>query len=217
MVKVPIGKKVTVNLWDSKKQRGIVKYFTDTMDLVRAESEFSSLQKGDTALVVESHDSFVVIVPEDEYTQLLDGTRLDHINLKGVTRMIWKLLQERKEETGGILSFEEVWSIFRRSSIQNLITRKHLKRALKLRELPFDHLKFHGMAIKSNILLKLGKTEEITELFIEGQGLISKFDTILIEKTKWAQSYFHNYLGVFNMLNGDMDPSLISFKKSCAK
>ena len=143
MVKIPVGKPVIIDLWDTQKKRGLVKYLTDTMDLVRAESEFV-LHKGNTALVVESFDSFVVIVPEDEYTQLLHGPRIEQIDLKGVNQMIWKLLSARKEETGGILSFEEVWSIFRRSSIQSLITRKHLKRALKLRKLPFDHIKFHG-------------------------------------------------------------------------
>ena len=143
MVKIPVGKRVITDLWDTQKKRGLVKYLTNTMDLVRAESEFI-LHKGNTALVVESYDSFVVIVPEDEYTQLLHGPRIDQIDLKGVNQMIWKLLSTRKEETGGILSFEEVWSIFRRTSIQNLITRKHLKRALKLRKLPFDNIKFHG-------------------------------------------------------------------------
>ena len=72
MVKVPIGKIVRVDLWDSKKKRGMVKYFTNTMDLVRAESEFD-LQKGDNAIVVESHDSFVLIVPKDRYTNLLNN------------------------------------------------------------------------------------------------------------------------------------------------
>jgi hypothetical protein len=143
MVKIPIGKRVIINLWDTQKKRGLVKYLTDTMDLVRAESEFI-LHKGDTSLVVESFDSFVVIVPEDEYTQLLHGSRIDQVDLKGINQMIWKLLSSRKAETGGILSFEEVWSIFHRSSIQNVITRKHLKKALKLRRLPFDHIKFQG-------------------------------------------------------------------------
>lgn len=143
MVKVPIGKEVEVNLWDSNKKHGIVKYYTDTMDLVRAESEFS-LKKGDSAIVVESYDSFVVIVPEDEYTRLLHGHQLDGIDIQGLNELIYKLLKDRIKDTGGILSFDELWSIFKRSSIQSIITKKHLKKAIKVRQSSFDRIKDDG-------------------------------------------------------------------------
>ncbi|UYP48480.1 hypothetical protein NEF87_004765 [Candidatus Lokiarchaeum ossiferum] len=146
MVKVPIGKEVEINLWDSKKKHGMVKYFTDTMDLVRAESEFS-LKKGDSAIVVESYDSFVVVVPEDEYTQLLHGSHLDGIDIQGLNELIYKLLKERIKDTGGILSFDELWSIFKRSSIQSVITKKHLKKAIKIRQSSFDRIKDDGDTI----------------------------------------------------------------------
>ena len=140
MVKIPIGKEVKINLWDPKKKRGIVKFFSQTMDLVRAESEFA-LQKGDSAFVVESYDSFVVVVPEDEYTQVLQGHQLHGINIEGLNDLIYTLLKERRKETGGILSFDELWSIFKRSSILSIITKKHLKKAIKLRRSSFDRIK----------------------------------------------------------------------------
>jgi len=143
MVKVPIGKIVKVDLWDSKKKRGMVKYHTNTMDIVRAESEFD-LQKGDSAIVVESHDSFVLIVPKDKYTNLLKGGNVNDIDLKGLSQEIYNMLKDRTEETGGILSFEDLFSIFKRTSIQDIITKKILKKATKLKELPFEKIKANG-------------------------------------------------------------------------
>lgn len=143
MVKVPIGKIVKVDLWDSKKKRGMVKYHTNTMDIVRAESEFD-LQKGDSAIVVESHDSFVLVVPKDKYTNLLKGGNVNYIDLKGLSQEIYNMLKDRAEETGGILSFEDLYSIFKRTSIQDILTKKLLKKATKLKELPFEKIKANG-------------------------------------------------------------------------
>ncbi|MFX0030034.1 MAG: hypothetical protein ACFE8B_12550, partial [Candidatus Hermodarchaeota archaeon] len=140
MVKVPIGKVVKVDLWDSKKRRGMIKYNTNTMDLVRAESEFD-LKKGDLAIVIESHDSFVLVVPKDKYTNLLKGDSLKHIDIKRLADMIFTILKEREEETGGILSFEELFSIMKRTSIQDIITKKQLIRALKQNNTRFDRIK----------------------------------------------------------------------------
>jgi len=144
MVKVPPGKTVGIDLWDSKKKRGMVKYFTNTMDLVRAESEFD-LQKGDNAIVVESHDSFVLIVPKDRYTNLLNDGNPKDINYKGLAQEIYNILKDRVEEQGGILTFEDVFSIFMRTSIQYILTKKHLKRALQNKDLPFDKIKENGI------------------------------------------------------------------------
>ena len=62
MVKIPVGEKVEINLWNKKNKHGMVVYHHGTMDLCRAESEFD-LKRGDIAYVVESYDSFVVVVP----------------------------------------------------------------------------------------------------------------------------------------------------------
>ena len=138
MVKVPIGKIVKVDLWDSIKRRGMVKYFTNTMDLVRAESEFN-LNKGDSAIVVESHDSFVLVVPKDEYMDLLKG---NSFNYKKFIFLVFNILKDRMDETGGILSFEELFSIFKRSSIQDRIKKKHLVKVTKINNDYFDLIKF---------------------------------------------------------------------------
>ncbi len=143
MVKVPIGKTVKVDLWDSKKKRGMVKYFTNTMDIVRAESEFD-LQKGSSAIVVESHDSFVLIVPKDKYTDLLKNGNMKDINYQGLAREIYNILKDRINEEGGILSFEDIYSIFMRTSIQYVLTKKQLKKATKLNENLFERLKEDG-------------------------------------------------------------------------
>jgi hypothetical protein len=183
MVKIPIGKEVEINLWDSRKKRGIVKYFTNTMDLVRAESEFD-LIKGDSAIVVESYDSFVVVVPEDEYTKLLHGTHLDDIDIEGLNDLIYEILKERSKETGGILSVDELWSIFKRSSIQSVITKKHLKRACKLRKSPFDRIKEEGetyIALKPHELL-----EDITSLVNLGKNFSFVTKDLIQTSLNWT-------------------------------
>jgi NADH pyrophosphatase NudC (nudix superfamily) len=66
MVKVPLKAKVEIDLWDAKKKSGLVKYYTTTMYLVRAKSDFD-LKKGDQAIVIESKVNLVKVVPEKEY------------------------------------------------------------------------------------------------------------------------------------------------------
>ena len=158
MVKVPIGKIVKVDLWDSKKKRGMVKYHTNTMDIVRAESEFD-LKKGDSAIVVESHDSFVLIVPKDNYTNLLKGGNANDIDLKGLSQEVYCMLKDRTEETGGILSFEDLFSIFKRTSIQDIITKKLLKKAVSDQRpflpFPFQQLLYTGRSDSSPQVLFL--------------------------------------------------------------
>lgn len=176
MVKVPVGEKIEINLWDSGKKRGIAKYFTNTMDLVRTESEFD-LKPGDIAIVVESHDSFIVVVPEDEYTELLGGKNgkkiiiIDHV---GLNRLIYKNLKERVKETGGILSFDELWSILKRTSIQNIVDKKDLKKAINIKNSPFDIIKVEG-----NVYVALRPNENVEDL-----KTLVKFGTELSYITK---------------------------------
>jgi len=143
MVKIPIGEIVVIDLWNSSKKRGMVKYNTNTMDLVRAESEFN-LTKGDLAIVVESHDSFVLVVPKDEYTEIVMDDKFKRIHVKGLIDIIYSILKERKNETGGILSLEDIYSILKRTSIQSIITKKHLNKAGKYKDIPFDRIKDSG-------------------------------------------------------------------------
>ena len=192
MVKVPVGEKIEINLWDSDKKRGIAKYFTNTMDLVRTESEFD-LKTGDIAIVVESYDSFNVVVPEDEYTNLLSGKYLNNIDPVGLNRLIYKILKERIKETGGILQFDELWSILKRTSIQNILDKKDLKKAITIRKSPFDRIKVEGIvyvALRPNenvedikALVKFG-----TELSFITKNLIRtsfNWSDLRIERLLW--------------------------------
>ena len=158
MVKVPVGEKIEINFWDSDKKRGIAKYFTNTMDLVRTESEFD-LKTGDTAIVVESYDSFIVVVPEDEYTKLLSGKNNENIDHVGLNRLIYQILKERMNETGGILSFDELWSILKRTSIQNILDKKDLQKAINIKNNPFDRIKVEGI-----IYLALRAQENVEDI-----------------------------------------------------
>lgn len=141
MVKIPIGEKVEVNLWNRHQKHGMVKYYHSTMDICRAESEFE-LKKGDYAYVVESYDSFAVIVPEDEYTDLIDNFQSKRMDLTKLAFKIGEILKERQEETGGILSDDEIFSILRRTSIQSFISQKLIKRLSKFSDAPYDSFKF---------------------------------------------------------------------------
>ncbi len=205
MVKVPVGERVMVDLWNERKNRGMIKYFTHTMDLVRAESEFD-LKKGDKALVVESHDSFVVVVPENKYTAII-GDKIQDIDHEGLSLLIYDLLNARLAETGGILTFEEVHSHFKRSPIQNIIDRGDLKKAVRLRNLPFDRIKKHRveyLAIKpeenlhdKDVILKLKKEVSVFTLEVAHKSTgwpefrVSRMLTYLVQLgiLRWENSY----------------------------
>ena len=183
MVKVPIGEIVVIDLWNSNKKRGMVKYNTNTMDLVRAESEFN-LTKGDLAIVVESHDSFVLVVPKDKYTEIITDDNFKRISIKGLIDIIYSILKERKNETGGILSLEDLYSILKRTSIQSIITKKHLNKAGKYKDTPFDRIKDSGrfyFALKPS---DCPKDEAIVSKIANNHSYITK--DLLQRATNWT-------------------------------
>ncbi len=112
-----------------------------------------NLSKGNLALVVESHDSFVLIVPKDEFVDLIKGDNFKSIDYEGLADVIYNILKDRISETGGILSFEEVYSILKRTSIQEFIKKKHLMKAIKYKDASFDRITDNGglyLALKPN-------------------------------------------------------------------
>ncbi|MFX1377293.1 MAG: hypothetical protein ACFFA0_15955 [Promethearchaeota archaeon] len=194
MVKVPKGKVVKVDLWDSKKRRGMVKYNTNTMDLVRAESEFD-LEKGDLAMVIESHDSFVLIVPKDKYTDLIKGENLKRIDVKRLVDVVFDILKEREEESGGILSFEEIYSILKRSSIQDIITKKQLTRAVNQKNARFDRIK-EGRVIYLALKPKVCTLDKSTVLKIAKEHPWLTLD-IIERETNWSAMRIKRTLAFF--------------------
>ena len=144
MVKVPLGAKVIIDLWDTRKKKGMVKFYDDTQYLVRGMSDFK-LEKGDRALVVESEESFVHVVPFDRFTSVLKENRIDKINYSKLAHLIFKILQERERETGGIMQKDDLYELFQRSTIKSILKKKHLKKAIKLEEVPVERLKIKGV------------------------------------------------------------------------
>lgn len=152
MVRVPIGKTVEIDLWNTNKGNGMVKYHTNTMDLIRAESRFE-LKKGDKALVVESYDSFVQVVPLDEYTELFKRNSVRSFDYKKLGLKIHQILKLRQEETGGLLPFEELFNIFSSSTIGDVLSRKQLMKAAKRKDIPLEvfeeeDVEYVGLLIK---------------------------------------------------------------------
>lgn len=143
MVKVPIGEKVTVNLWDSDKKRGLVKYFTHTMNLVNAESNFH-LEKGDKAIVIKSFDSFVVVIPDDEYTEVLDISKNTKVDREGLSKIVSKTLLDWDDKSGGILSIMALLELIHKTSLKYFVDRKDLKKLRKVKERNFDIIKDGG-------------------------------------------------------------------------
>ena len=70
MARIDVGTKVIVDLWNVEKHKGMVKSQGNTMDLVRAESEFH-LEKGEYAIVIESYENFAKVIPCDEFSHLI--------------------------------------------------------------------------------------------------------------------------------------------------
>jgi hypothetical protein len=144
MVKVPIGTIVQVDLWDPKKKRGMIKYFTNTMNLIRAESEFS-LIKNDMAIVIQSLEGFCLIIPKDENYDLLEGTKLQNINLKRLIIRMYEILKEYFDENGGILSIENFFYYFKKTTVKDFISKKLISKAMRNKEAPFDYIKDDDM------------------------------------------------------------------------
>ena len=137
MVKVPIGKKIQIDFWNDNKKQGLAKYFTDTLNLIRCESEFK-LKEGDLALVIKSFDGNVIVLPDDEYSRLIKGLNLNKLDLNGLHSIIEKILKKSEPETGGILSFHEIISILKNTPIKHLIKRNHIKKTAGLKNSAFD-------------------------------------------------------------------------------
>ena len=151
MVKIPIGSIVKVDLWDTKKKHGMVKYFTNTMNLVRAESEYF-LKKNDLAIVTHSLEGFCLIIPKDEYYNIIKDNKHQAINIKRLTQKIFKILKEKVEENGGILTIDDLYFIFQKTPIKNYISKKIILKAVKDKENPFVYVRDNGIEY---IMLKL--------------------------------------------------------------
>jgi len=150
MVKVPVGKKIQIDFWNDNKKQGLAKFFTDTLNLIRCESEFN-LKEGDLALVIKSFDGNVIVLPDDEYSRLIKGLNLNKLDLDGLHTIIDKILKKSEPETGGILSFHEIISVLKNTSIKHLIKKKHLKTTAGFKNSAFDLVeenKVNYLAIK---------------------------------------------------------------------
>ncbi len=136
-MKVPIGKKIQIDFWNDNKKQGLAKYFTDTLTLIRCESEFT-LKEGNLALVIKSFEGNVKVVPYDEYSRLIKGINLKKLDLDGLHSIIEKILKKSEPKTGGILSFHEIISSLKNTSIKHLIKKKHIKKTAGLKNSAFN-------------------------------------------------------------------------------
>ena len=172
MVKLPVGARVTIDLWDPQKRQGIAKHFSDTLDLVRAESEFE-LKRGDNAIVVNSYDSYVMVIPENEYSKLIiqGGKNLD---LVGLNRVIYNLLKDQEKSTGGIMLVENILSYMLTTPLKYLITEDLIKKTVKIKGSLVELVKHAGMNYvgvpvaelnaDKQVLLNFAKTHEFVTM-----------------------------------------------------
>lgn len=183
MVKVPVNKIVTVDLWDPVKKYGMVKYFTNTMDLVRAQSDFT-LKKGDSAIVVESHPGFVQILPEDDFSTRVNWRSKKITDFKGMAHGIFNILKKSEKETGGILSFDEVFSELKQQTVRDIITKKHLVKIIATKDPSFDTIQQSNatfLALKATD----AKDDETEILKLAEHREVMTIDTIQ-QLTKWS-------------------------------
>lgn len=137
-MKIPIGTKVTVDLWNSKNRRGMVKHSGDTLSLLRAESNFP-LSKGQNAIVTKSYENFVEIIPDDEFSKAIMGTgKQIKLNKETLVEFIITHLRVSIESTGGIVSMLDLFHFFKQTSIGEFITLDRLYKISKMSSLPFD-------------------------------------------------------------------------------
>ncbi len=168
-MKVPVGAVVTVDLWDTTRGNGMVRHEAGTLDLIRADSEFP-LDKGARAIVISSTDNFVRVIPKDSYSEILvPGTVEPQIDL--LCLKIKAILESAIASMGGILPLCAVQEAFGKSSVRNLVSIDHIRKACKAKDKPFDEIIYYGehyLAIKQGdaikdqaIVLDLFKSQEV--------------------------------------------------------
>ncbi len=143
-MKIPIGTKVTIDLWDSKNRRGMVKHSGDTLSLLRAESDYP-LVKGQGAIVVKSYENFVQIIPDDEFSKAITGTgKQIKLDKKTLVEFILTHLRVSIETTGGITSILDLFHFFKQTSLNTFITLDRLYKVSKMQSLPFQSIEEEG-------------------------------------------------------------------------
>lgn len=143
-MKIPVGTKVTVDLWDSRNRRGMVRHSGDTLSLLRAESDFS-LDKGQGGIVVQSYENFVRIIPDDEFSKAISGTgKQVDLDNEVLVSFIRTHLHISIESTGGITSILDLFHFFRQTSLSTFITLDKLYKISKMQSLPFHCVEEDG-------------------------------------------------------------------------
>lgn len=137
-MKIPVGEKVTIDLWDPRKGRGMAKRFGSTLDLVQAASEYP-LHKGDEALVVASRENFVQVIPANRFSRVLVGSHLNKVDEGALLRIVHALLVESERETGGIKSVPDLFQELARTPLKRALTEKKLRKACQSRHAPFEY------------------------------------------------------------------------------
>ena len=171
-MKIPTGTKVTVDLWDSKNRRGMVKHSGDTLSLLRAESKFP-LSKGQNAIVIRSYENFVEVIPDDEFSKAITGTgKQIKLDKQTLIEIILTHLRVNIEETGGITSILDLFHFFKQTTLGSLITLDKLYKISKMSGIPFDCVEEEG-----NLFFILPDSERTQD----GQEivLLSKKDPVL--------------------------------------
>ena len=128
MVKIPIGKKVQIDFWNNKTGTGMVRFQSDHLEIVKGSSDFNFL-KGESALVIESFENFIKIVPDDKFSRLLYGSNMKKIDLSELSSIIKDILDENEKFNGGILSVDEIYNFLATTSIKFAIKKKHVKKS----------------------------------------------------------------------------------------
>jgi len=184
-MKIPVGTKVTIDLWDSVNRRGMVIYSADTLSLLRAESD-NHMKKGQYAIVIKSFENFVQVVPDDEFSLAIRNTgkslSLDHNIL---INFIWNHLKQNFESTGGIASILDLFHFFQQTSLNSFITLDVLYKISKTNPLPFECFEEEG-----NLYFILRELERIND----SQTILNlaKNDQVLSitrihQKTQWPE------------------------------
>ena len=88
------------------------------------------------------------------------------------------------QETGGILSFDELWSILKRTSIQNILNKKDLKKAINMKDSPLDKVKIEEIVYLA--LHPHENVEDIKDLVKFGTELSFITKNLIQTSFKWS-------------------------------
>jgi len=159
--------------------------------LAKGASSFN-FSKGDIALVIESSENYVKIIPDDAFSSLLFGYKLKRVNLSELSNVIKYVLEDYEVDTGGIMSIDDLYKCFKDSSIGHVIKKKSIQKAMKIRNASYFTI---NNGLNFYVLLHLSEKSQDLKTFFEFAKSKEYFlENQIISELGWIEIRIHRII-----------------------